>query len=220
MFVVSEAQRFRNQTGIEMQDLISEGNLGLIEAAKRFDPDRGLRFLTYARWWVRASINEALTRQSRRVRLPQQVVDRIREITAAESQWMTSPSALAAATGLREENVEFLRSIRTGANGVSLDAEIPGTDKITVGEILASAEDVHAEAERTDLQRQIDTCLSCLSKREGFVVRRQFGLREEAMTNEAIGQLMGVSREWVRQIGDQAKQRLIEEHGEILRALL
>lgn len=222
LYVVREAQRHKD-FGVEVLDLVSEGNIGLIEAAKRFDPDHGHRFLTFARLWIKSAITDCLNARSRRVRLPQPIVDRLRKISTAERMGGTdsTPEALAKATGLAAEDVEFLLTVRNGIPGTSIDEEVRGTNCLKVGETLPSDLDVHAEVETNDLQAQIESCLTCLSEREAFVVRRQFGLLGcEQMSNEAIGKLLGVCRERVRQIGEEAKERLLEEHCELLRALL
>jgi RNA polymerase primary sigma factor len=213
-FVVSVAKKYQNQ-GVSLSDLINEGNIGLIRAAKKFDETKGIKFISYAVWWIRQAILQALAEQSRIVRVPLSrsgAVNRIGRRSSALTQELGREPTLGEIAGeleLPEEEVTETLAMSQGY--LSLDAPlIPGED----GQLLdylsdrsspAPDDEVYGQA----LRRTIEESLSTLSEREARVLRLYFGLDDvEPLTLEQIGQLFGVTRERVRQIKDKALKRL------------
>jgi RNA polymerase primary sigma factor len=222
-FVVSVAKAYQHR-GLPLIDLIGEGNVGLFAAARHFDPARGVRFISYAVWWIRQAIQSAVVRQSHIVRLP---ADRIAELArinrtadALRQQLAREPTfcEIAATSGAP---VELVRSARAYvARDVSLDAPLDTERELTLLDrfVLAEETDPEREATADGLGDRVDEALRLLPAREAVILRLHFGLDGEgAHTLEAIGERLGVTRERVRQLRNRALRRLRD--GEAARAL-
>lgn len=216
-FVVHYAKRYRG-FGVPFLDLIHEGNLGLIEAAKRFNPDRNVKFITYAVWWVRQSILQALSSQSRVFSLPQKVSAAAlkfrRDVANLAERLDRAPSVeeIAAALGLSEAEISNLMQI--GATDVSLSDLVAGdpADGFQVGDTIEQVAVPPAEDEviRRHLSEQLAQALAELDEKEREVVRMRFGLTHEGQprTLQEIGDALQLSRERIRQIESRAKHKL------------
>ena len=213
-FVVSYAKRYRG-LGLSFLDLIHEGNLGLMEAAKRFDPERNVKFISYAVWWVRQAIFHALSEHSRVFRLPQKLsgmvsrLQNLRETMAADLLRSPTNAELAEKTELSEEQVETL--LRAGGDDVSLSASVGEDGTLELGDTLEQESIPSAELEliRTSFENQIQSMVAELEPKEREVIRMRFGLDgEESRTLQEIGDELGLSRERVRQIESKAKEKL------------
>jgi len=221
-FVISVAKKYQNR-GMPLIDLIGEGNVGLLTAARKFDPDQGVKFISYAVWWIRQAILSSLARQGRTVRVPlNRTADLSRIIKASEilRQKMRrepTPEELSQLTGLSVDVVQSLAALNTG--DVRLDAPMdPEGDRSLIERFVADEmPDTEEEAMNRFLNDEIETALSTLP-RDAKVLRLYFGLeggREHTL--EEIGSLLGVTRERVRQLRDRALKRLRE--GDVGRAL-
>jgi RNA polymerase primary sigma factor len=216
-FVVHYAKRYRG-FGVPFLDLIHEANLGLMEAARRFDPDRNVKFITYAVWWVRQAILHALSEQSRAFSLPQKVSGAAlkfrREVDKLAQTLDRSPSdeEIARTLQISEQEVETLRQL--GANDVSLSDLLAGDAEngLELGETIEQVLVPPAEEEvmRRHLSRQLNAALAELEDKEREVVRLRFGLTRdgEAQTLQEIGRKLRLSRERIRQIESRAKDKL------------
>jgi len=213
-FVVSVAKQYQNQ-GLTLPDLINEGNLGLIKAAQRFDETRGFKFISYAVWWIRQSILQALAEQSRIVRLPLNKIGSINKINKAyaalEQKHERPPSAEEIAGKLEMGENDVKESMRNSGRHVSMDAPlVEGEDSnlydvLNVGDSPNPDEDLMHDSLRTEIERSLST----LTPREGDVVRLYFGLGgQQPMTLEEIGEKFDLTRERVRQIKEKAIRRL------------
>jgi len=222
-FVVSVAKKYQNQ-GVSLADLINEGNLGLIRAAHKFDETKGIKFISYAVWWIRQAILSALARQGRTVRVPlNRTADLSRIIKASEilRQKLNrepSPEELSQLTGLSVDVVQSLAALNT--SDVRLDAPMdPEGDRSLIERFVADEmPDTEEEAMNRFLTDEIEQALSTLPPRDAKVLRLYFGLeggREHTL--EEIGSMLGVTRERVRQLRDRALKRLRE--GDVGRAL-
>ena len=222
-FVISVAKKYQNR-GMALTDLIGEGNVGLMTAARKFDPDQGVKFISYAVWWIRQSILAALARQGRTVRVPlNRTADLSRIIRTAETlrqdlQREPTPEEIAAATGLTLDVVQSLAALNT--SDVRLDAPLdPDGERSLIDRFIADEQgDAEAQAMDKFLSEEIDRALRSLAPRDAKVLRLYFGLdggREHTL--EEIGGMLGVTRERVRQLRDRALKRLRE--GDIGRAL-
>lgn len=213
-FVVSVAKQYQNQ-GLSLGDLINEGNLGLIKAAKRFDETRGFKFISYAVWWIRQSILQALAEQSRVVRLPLNRVGALNKIGKAfsnlEQEYEREPSANEIAEELEMTPYEVSDTLKISGKHLSLDAPFNQGDD---NRLLDVIQDDHQpppddllldESLRIEVQRALTT----LSDREAEVIKLYFGLeREHPLTLEEIGERFHLTRERVRQIKEKAIRRL------------
>ena len=213
-FVVSVAKQYQNQ-GLDLCDLINEGNLGLIKAAKRFDETRGFKFISYAVWWIRQSILQALAEQSRVVRLPLNRVGALNKIgktyNQLEQQMEREPTPDEIANELEMSAFEVTDTMKRSGRHLSMDAPFNMGEENRLLDILhnesqpAPDSNLMGESLRTEVQRALAT----LSDREAEVVRLYFGLhREHPMTLEEIGEKFSLTRERVRQIKEKALRRL------------
>ena len=222
-FVISVAKKYQNR-GLALTDLIGEGNLGLMTAARKFDPDQGVKFISYAVWWIRQSILASLARHGRTVRVPlNRTADLSRVIRTAEALRQQlgrepTPEEVAGPTGLSVEVVQSLQALNTAE--VRLDAPIdPDGDRSLIDRFVAE-EYGNAEAEVMDrlLAEQVAAALATLPDRDAKVLKLYFGLDNgQEHTLEEIGQMLGVTRERVRQLRDRALKRL--GAGEVGKAL-
>ena len=215
-FVVSVSKQYQNQ-GLSLPDLINEGNLGLIKAAQRFDETRGFKFISYAVWWIRQSILQALAEQSRIVRLPLNKIGSINKINKTfsklEQEFEREPSAAEIATMLEITESEVKESMKNTGRHVSMDAPLTtGDDNAGSMYDVMQAEDSPSPENgllNESLRREIERALHTLTSREADVVRLYFGLSgEHAMTLEEIGEKFDLTRERVRQIKEKAIRRL------------
>ena len=213
-FVVSVAKQYQNQ-GLTLPDLINEGNLGLIKAAQRFDETRGFKFISYAVWWIRQSILQALAEQSRIVRLPLNKIGSINKINKTyaflEQAHERAPSAEEIAKELDMTISDVKESLKNSGRHVSMDAPLVEGEDSNLYDVLNSGESPNPdklllhESLRTEIERALET----LTPREADVVRLYFGLgSHHAMTLEEIGETFDLTRERVRQIKEKAIRRL------------
>jgi RNA polymerase primary sigma factor len=222
-FVISVAKKYQNR-GLALTDLIGEGNVGLLTAARKFDPDQGVKFISYAVWWIRQAILASLARQGRTVRVPlNRTADLSRIVRTAENlrqelRREPTPEEIAQSTGLSVDVVQSLAALNT--SDVRLDAPLdPEGDRSLIERFIADEQgDPEAQAMDKFLSEEIESALRTLPPRDAKVLRLYFGLdggREHTL--EEIGGMLGVTRERVRQLRDRALKRLRE--GEVGRAL-
>lgn len=213
-FVISVAKEYQGQ-GLPLQDLISEGNLGLIKAAQRFDETRGFKFISYAVWWIRQSILQALAEQSRVVRLPLNRVGAINKIGRAleslEKVFGREPSMDEVASRMEMTTFEVADVLKTSARHLSLDEPFKEEDGNSLLDVIES--DRYSPPDSTlmkeSLQVEIDKILTTLKPREAEIIRLYFGLEgDRPLTLEEIGEHFRLTRERVRQIKEKALRRL------------
>lgn len=213
-FVVSVAKQYQNQ-GLSLGDLINEGNLGLIKAAKRFDETRGFKFISYAVWWIRQSILQALAEQSRIVRLPLNRVGALNKIGKAysnlEQEFEREPSASEIANELEMEVSEISDTLKISGRHISVDAPFAQGDNNSLLDVIENEHQPEPDDSlmSESLKSEIDRALSSLSEREAEVIKLYFGLKKEhSLTLEEIGERFNLTRERVRQIKEKAIRRL------------
>jgi len=213
-FVVSVAKQYQNQ-GLTLPDLINEGNLGLIKAAQRFDETRGFKFISYAVWWIRQSILQALAEQSRIVRLPLNKIGSINKINKTyaflEQAHERAPSAEEIAKELDMTINDVKESLKNSGRHVSMDAPLVEGEDSNLYDVLNSGESPNPDKSllHESLRTEIERALETLTPREADVVRLYFGLgNQHAMTLEEIGETFDLTRERVRQIKEKAIRRL------------
>ncbi len=215
-FVVSVAKQYQNQ-GMSLPDLINEGNMGLIKAAERFDETRGFKFISYAVWWIRQSILQALAEQARIVRLPLNKIGTINKINRAyselEQRLERPPSAEELAEELEISVNDIRNSLKNNGRHVSMDAPLVADDQSSSSMYDILPNDSLPGPEKNlvleSLRKDIERSLSTLTSREGDVVRLYFGLNgKHPMTLEEIGERFELTRERVRQIKEKAIRRL------------
>ncbi len=213
-FVVSVAKQYQNQ-GLSLGDLINEGNLGLIKAAKRFDETRGFKFISYAVWWIRQSILQALAEQSRIVRLPLNRVGALNKIGKAysslEQEYEREPSASELAKELDMDVNEIADTLKISGRHVSMDAPFGQGEDNRLLDVLSNDQQPSPDQKLMEdsLRSEIERALSTLTEREGEVIRLYFGLgKEHSLTLEEIGEKFNLTRERVRQIKEKAIRRL------------
>jgi RNA polymerase primary sigma factor len=212
--VVSVAKQYQNQ-GLSLGDLINEGNLGLIKAAKRFDETRGFKFISYAVWWIRQSILQALAEQSRIVRLPLNRVGALNKIGKAysnlEQEYEREPSAAELATELDMDVNEVADTLKISGRHVSMDAPFAQGEDNRLLDVLANDQQPSPDfiLMIESLKMEIERALSTLTEREAEVIRLYYGLnKEHSLTLEEIGERFNLTRERVRQIKEKAIRRL------------
>ena len=226
-FVVSVAKQYQNQ-GLLLGDLINEGNLGLIKAAKRFDETRGFKFISYAVWWIRQSILQALAEQSRVVRLPLNRVGALNKIGKAysnlEQEFEREPSPEEIAEQLDMSTFEVTDTMKMSGRHLSMDAPFNQGEDNRLLDIIQDSGQSPPDNILMDesLKIEVERALETLSDREAEVVRLYFGLnREHPLTLEEIGELFNLTRERVRQIKEKAIRRLRHtSRSKVLRAYL
>ncbi|MBA7547701.1 RNA polymerase sigma factor SigA [subsurface metagenome] len=212
-FVVSVAKQYQNQ-GLSLPDLINEGNLGLIKAAEKFDETRGFKFISYAVWWIRQSILQALAEQSRIVRLPLNQVGSLNKINKAFSKFeqkferTPSPEELAEALELPREKVTD--TLKVSGRHVSVDAPFVDGEDNSLLDVLPNNDSPVADKTliNESLTREIERSLATLTERERDIIKLFFGIGIQDMTLEEIGEKFGLTRERVRQIKEKAIRRL------------
>jgi RNA polymerase primary sigma factor len=224
-FVVSVAKQYQNR-GVPLMDLIGEGNLGLLTAARKFDPERGVKFISYAVWWVRQAIQAAIARHGRAVRLPlNRTADAnrlARATTALKERLGRHPTLeeLVVATRLTVETVQSLSALQF--EPLRLDRPVREGDSTERMErfMALTEEGTDASALENNRTEELYAALDQLPARDAKVIRLYFGLDDdEPRTLEQIGRLLGVTRERVRQLRDRALKTLREQHGDALREL-
>ncbi|OEK01023.1 RNA polymerase subunit sigma [Roseivirga sp. 4D4] len=213
-FVVSVAKQYQNQ-GLSLGDLINEGNLGLIKAAQRFDETRGFKFISYAVWWIRQSILQALAEQSRIVRLPLNRVGSLNKISKTfselEQRFEREPSPDELAEVLEVTTKEVVDTMKISGRHVSMDAPFVQGEENSLLDVLENDQEEKPDTGlmNDSLRREVQRALSTLTQREADVITLYFGLNgEHSMTLEEIGEKFNLTRERVRQIKEKAIRRL------------
>ena len=213
-FVVSVAKQYQNQ-GLSLSDLINEGNLGLIKAAQRFDETRGFKFISYAVWWIRQSILQALAEQSRIVRLPLNRVGSLNKISKTfselEQKYEREPSPDELAEVLEVTTNEVVDTMKISGRHVSMHAPFVQGEENSLLDVLENDGEVNPDQGlmNDSLRKEVQRALSTLTQREADVISLYFGLNgEHSMTLEEIGEKFNLTRERVRQIKEKAIRRL------------
>ncbi len=211
-FVVSVAKQYQHQ-GLTLSDLINEGNLGLIKAAQRFDETKGFKFISYAVWWIRQSILQALAEQGRLVRLPQNKIGTYNKANKAmmafeqENEREPSVEELSSILGMAETDVTSI--MVTNSRHQSLDAPVHDADDLSMGDLLTGANDTDESVIQDSLRAEIKRILKSLSPRESEIVTAYFGLEgNDGPTIEQIGEKYDLTKERIRQIKERAIKRL------------
>ena len=212
-FVVSVAKQYQNQ-GPTLPDLINEGNIGLIKAAEKFDETRGFKFISYAVWWIRQSILQALAEQSRMVRLPLNQVSAVSRINKLimkfEQEHERKPSAYELSELIDETPEKIRDSLRANGRPMSINAPLGEGDDSTLLEVISDENTPQADRGMIDksLATEIERMLDTLDEREKTIVEMCFGINNREMTLEEISEKFGLSRERVRQIREKALLKL------------
>ena len=212
-FVVSVAKQYQNQ-GLSLPDLINEGNLGLIKAAEKFDETRGFKFISYAVWWIRQSILQALAEQSRIVRLPLNQVGSLNKISKAfskfeqENERRPSPEELAEELDIPVDKISD--TLKVSGRHISVDAPFVEGEDNSLLDVLVNDDAPIADRSlmNESLSKEIDRALATLTERECEIIKMFFGIGCQEMTLEEIGDKFGLTRERVRQIKEKAIRRL------------
>ena len=212
-FVVSVAKQYQNQ-GLSLPDLINEGNLGLIKAAEKFDETRGFKFISYAVWWIRQSILQALAEQSRIVRLPLNQVGSLNKINKAfarfEQEHERTPSAEELANELELPKEKVTDTLRVAGRHISVDAPFADGEDNSLLDVLVNTDSPNADRGliNESLATEVERALEILTEREGDIIRYFFGIGCSEMTLEEIGEKFDLTRERVRQIKEKAIRKL------------
>lgn len=226
-FVVSVAKQYQSK-GLGLIDIINEGNVGLIKAAQRFDPTRGFKFISYAVWWIRQSILQAITEKSRLVRLPSNQEGLISKIKRYRNQFMQQyqrePDAneISVALDIEEEKVAI--ALDTSFRPISMDAPISENDDTAIIDLITSGDSsasTDQKLETESLSTQLDIALSRLPQREQRILKMSFGIAEPERTLDEIAQRIGLSKERVRQLKEKAIRTLqLPQSKELLRSYI
>jgi RNA polymerase primary sigma factor len=217
-FVISVAKQYQG-FGLTLQDLINEGNVGLIKAAQRFDHSRGFKFISYAVWWIRQAIINAIATQSRMVRLPQNKMADLRKLQEASIRWTQEngrePSTEELATFVERPEEEIEMILAAGSRHVSLDAPMVDGEEGSLKDVLANdSPAADEEILRSSLNSAMDDCLAKLHPREREVIELSFGIgRDNPMKLEDIADEFELTRERIRQIRDRALRKLRNSPG-------
>jgi len=213
-FVVSVAKQYQNQ-GLALPDLINEGNVGLIKAAQRFDETRGFKFISYAVWWIRQSILQALAEQSRVVRLPLNKIGSISRISKVfaelEQKYEREPTVLELAQALELAPADVLEALRTANRPISMDAPIGTEEDTSLYDVLGNNDSPSPDKDliHDSLQKEIARVLTTLSAREAKILQLYYGLNNHPpLSLDEISAEVGLTRERVRQIKEKAIKRL------------
>jgi len=211
-FVVSVAKQYQHQ-GLSLSDLINEGNLGLIKAAQRFDETKGFKFISYAVWWIRQSILQALAEQGRLVRLPQNKIGTYNKANKAyiafEQEHEREPSTEELAEILEMSETEITNIFTSNTRHTSLDAPVHEAEDVAMGDLLEGSSDTDEDVLKDSLRNEIRRILRSLSQREAEILEAYFGLRgDEGPTIEQIGDKYDLTKERIRQIKERAIKRL------------
>jgi RNA polymerase primary sigma factor len=212
-FVVSVAKQYQNQ-GLSLPDLINEGNLGLIKAAEKFDETRGFKFISYAVWWIRQSILQALAEQSRIVRLPLNQVGSLNKINKAynkfEQEYERTPTSEELAETLELPKEKVTDTLKVSGRHISMDAPFTDGEDNTLLDVISNNDSPNADKEliKESLAKEVDRALATLTERERDIIKLFFGIGIQEMTLEEIGVKFGLTRERVRQIKEKAIRRL------------
>ncbi|MCU4174886.1 sigma-70 family RNA polymerase sigma factor [Carboxylicivirga sp. N1Y90] len=226
-FVVSVSKQYQNQ-GLSLPDLINEGNLGLIKAAQRFDETRGFKFISYAVWWIRQSILQALAEQARIVRLPLNKIGSINKVNNTfarlEQDFQREPTADEIAKVLEIAPKEVKEALKVSSRHISMDAPLKKDEDNTLYDVLLPTDYISPDTNLLDdsLRKEIDRSLATLATREADILKLYYGLNgEPPYSLEEIGKLFNLTRERVRQIKEKAIKRLkTTYHSKILRSFL
>jgi RNA polymerase primary sigma factor len=215
-FVVSVAKQYQNQ-GLSLPDLINEGNLGLIKAAQKFDETKGFKFISYAVWWIRQSILQAIAEQSRIVRLPLNKIGTLNKIHKAfsqlEQEFQRTPLTDEIAKIVELPDDKISAALEVSGRPVSVDAPLIDGEDGTLIDVMENKESPSADNNliKESLRKEIQRTLATLSEKERSVIERFYGLGTKEMTLEEIGEEIGLSRERTRQIKENALRRLQKE---------
>ena len=224
-FVVSVAQQYQNQ-GLSLPDLINEGNLGLIKAARKFDETRGFKFISYAVWWIRQSILQALAEQSRIVRLPLNQVGSLNKISKALSRFEQAherrPSAEELAESMDVPVDKIADTLKVSSRHISMDAPLVDGEDNSLLDVLSNDDSPMADSSlnRESLSQEVERALRQLNEREREILRMFFGIGCREMSLEEIGERFDLTRERVRQIKEKAIRHLKGQKSRLLKAYL
>ncbi len=226
-FVVSVSKQYQNQ-GLSLPDLINEGNLGLIKAAQRFDETRGFKFISYAVWWIRQSILQALAEQARIVRLPLNKIGSINKVNNAfsrlEQDFQREPTSEEIAIALDMVPKDVKEALKASTRHVSMDAPLKKDEENTLYDVISATDSDSPDSHLIDdsLRKEIERSLATLSTRESDIVKLYYGLNgEPPYSLEEIGKLFNLTRERVRQIKEKSIKRLKHTYrSKVLRSFL
>ena len=224
-FVVSVAKQYQNQ-GLSLPDLINEGNLGLIKAARKFDETRGFKFISYAVWWIRQSILQALAEQSRIVRLPLNQVGSLNKISKALSRFEQAHERRPSAEGLAESMDvpvdKIADTLKVSSRHISMDAPLVDGEDNSLLDVLSNDDSPMADSSlnRESLSQEVERALRQLNEREREILRMFFGIGCREMSLEEIGERFDLTRERVRQIKEKAIRHLKGQKSRLLKAYL